>query len=124
MTLRLVASVRAVTRRAEAVAGVTNDVLARALEALGWSPERLASEVNRALGPDNRSRWISRTLPYKWRDCGVVPRAPLPAVVCGVLSEALGEPVPAERLWPDRTGAPASWAPADDGRGRGLPGAG
>jgi len=60
------------------VAGARNDVLAWALDALGWSPEKLASEVNRALGPDNRSRWISRTLPYKWRDCGVLPASRCP----------------------------------------------
>jgi hypothetical protein len=97
------------------VAGARNEVLARALDALDWSPEMLSSEVNRALGPRHRSRWISRTLPYKWRDCGVRPREPLPEVVCVVLSEALGEPVPAQRLWPDRAGVPPSWTPADDG---------
>lgn len=98
------------------MAGARNEVLAGALDALGWSAERLASEVNRALGPENRARWISRTLPYKWRDRGVLPRSPLPEVVAAVLSDALGEPLPPGRLWPQRPhGGSAAWVPADDG---------
>ena len=49
-----------------------NEELARILHQLGWSPERLARELNAALPPGLA---ISSTAPYKWRDRGMVPRA-------------------------------------------------
>jgi tetratricopeptide (TPR) repeat protein len=94
------------------VARRRNEVLAWALDVLGWPPERLALEVNRVLGV---RREIHRTLPYKWRDEDTLPREPLPAIVAAVLSEALGEPLTVQRLWGGRARPSTQWAPADDG---------
>ncbi|WP_371481580.1 hypothetical protein [Kitasatospora sp. NBC_00315] len=73
-----------------------NEELARILHQLGWSPERLSREVNLAL-PAGLA--ISSTAPYKWRDRGMVPRAPHDQTVCEVLSRTLGIAVTYEQLW-------------------------
>ncbi|WP_327069234.1 hypothetical protein OG500_26085 [Kitasatospora sp. NBC_01250] len=73
-----------------------NEELARILHQLSWSPERLAREVNLVL-PAGLS--ISLTAPYKWRDRGMVPRAPHDLTVCEVLSRAVGIAVTYEQLW-------------------------
>ncbi|MFI6443569.1 hypothetical protein [Kitasatospora sp. NPDC050543] len=73
-----------------------NDELARILHQLAWNPERLAREVNLAL-PVGLA--ISSTAPYKWRDRGMVPRAPHDQTVCEVLSRTLGIAVTYEQLW-------------------------
>lgn len=73
-----------------------NEELARILHQLGWSPERLAREVNTALPPGLA---ISSTAPYKWRDRGMVPRAPHDQAVCEVLGRAVGIAVTYEQLW-------------------------
>ncbi|MEV8095518.1 hypothetical protein [Kitasatospora sp. NPDC085879] len=73
-----------------------NEELARILHQLGWSPERLAREVNAAL-PAGLA--ISATAPYKWRDRGMVPRAPHDQTVCEVLGRAVGIAVTYEQLW-------------------------
>ncbi|GAB2746029.1 hypothetical protein [Kitasatospora kifunensis] len=73
-----------------------NEELARILHQLSWSPERLAREVNLVL-PAGLS--ISQTAPYKWRDRGMVPRAPHDLAVCEVLSRAVGIAVTYEQLW-------------------------
>ncbi|WP_329564139.1 hypothetical protein [Kitasatospora sp. NBC_01266] len=73
-----------------------NEELARILHQLSWSPERLAREVNQVL-PAGLS--ISQTAPYKWRDRGMVPRAPHDQVVCEVLSRAVGIAVTYGQLW-------------------------
>lgn len=73
--------------------------LIRLLSQLNWTPERLAKEVNAAVGP---SRAINTTTPYHWRDRGRVPRAPYDRVVCEVLSRATGTPVAYDQLWSRR----------------------
>ncbi|MCG6493574.1 hypothetical protein [Kitasatospora sp. A2-31] len=73
-----------------------NEELARILHQLGWSPERLAREVNHTLPPGLA---ISSTAPYKWRDRGMVPRSPHDQTVCEVLGRALGIAVTYEQLW-------------------------
>lgn len=70
-------------------------MLAVNLARLGWSPERLAGEVNRVCGPGT----ISRKAPYGWLK-GSCPRGGVPHVVARILTERLGEPVAAEELWP------------------------
>jgi len=84
-------------------------VLAVYLARLGWSPERLAGEVNRACG----SGTISRKAPYGWLK-GSCPRGQLPHVVAGILTERLGELVAAEELWPKAALRPS---PETDGDG-------
>ncbi|MFJ3788216.1 hypothetical protein [Kitasatospora sp. NPDC090091] len=73
-----------------------NEELARILHQLGWSPERLAREVNHTLPPGLA---ISSTAPYKWRDRGMVPRSPHDQTVCEVLGRTLGIAVTYEQLW-------------------------
>ncbi|MEV4557305.1 hypothetical protein AB0K51_09925 [Kitasatospora sp. NPDC049285] len=73
-----------------------NEELARILHQLGWSPERLAREVNAAL-PTGLA--ISSTAPYKWRDRGMVPRSPHDQTVCEVLGRSVGIAVTYEQLW-------------------------
>ncbi|KQV05473.1 MULTISPECIES: hypothetical protein [unclassified Kitasatospora] len=73
-----------------------NEELARILHQLGWSPERLARELNAALPP---ALAISSTAPYKWRDRGMVPRSPHDQTVCEVLSRTVGIAVTYEQLW-------------------------
>ncbi|MGW4378571.1 hypothetical protein [Kitasatospora sp. NPDC004531] len=73
-----------------------NDELARILHQLGWSPERLAREVNAVLPPGMA---ISSTAPYKWRDRGMVPRSPHDQTVCEVLGRSVGIAVTYEQLW-------------------------
>ncbi|MFE1321166.1 hypothetical protein [Kitasatospora phosalacinea] len=73
-----------------------NDELARILHQLGWSPERLAREVNAVL-PGGMA--ISSTAPYKWRDRGMVPRSPHDQTVCEVLGRSVGIAVTYEQLW-------------------------
>ncbi|BFV59342.1 hypothetical protein KCMC57_up44460 [Kitasatospora sp. CMC57] len=73
-----------------------NEELARILHQLGWSPERLARELNAALPPGLA---ISSTAPYKWRDRGMVPRSPHDQTVCEVLSRTVGIAVTYEQLW-------------------------
>ncbi|GAA2085480.1 hypothetical protein GCM10009759_05280 [Kitasatospora saccharophila] len=73
-----------------------NDELARILHQLGWSPERLAREVNAVL-PAGMA--ISATAPYKWRDRGMVPRSPHDQTVCEVLGRSVGIAVTYEQLW-------------------------
>ncbi|MFE0457685.1 hypothetical protein ACFW1A_00280 [Kitasatospora sp. NPDC058965] len=78
------------------LARIRNEELARILHQLAWSPERLAREVNLVLPPGLA---ISQTAPYKWRDRGMVPRAPHDQAVCEVLSRAVGIAVTYEQLW-------------------------
>ncbi|MFE6745621.1 hypothetical protein ACFVGM_07190 [Kitasatospora purpeofusca] len=73
-----------------------NEELARILHQLGWSPERLARELNLTL-PARLA--ISSTAPYKWRDRGMVPRSPHDQAVCEVFSRTLGIAVTYEQLW-------------------------
>ncbi|WP_344438017.1 hypothetical protein [Kitasatospora nipponensis] len=73
-----------------------NEELARILHQLAWSPERLAREVNLLLP---QALAISKTAPYKWRDRGMVPRAPHDQTVCEVLSRAVGIAVTYQQLW-------------------------
>ncbi len=85
------------------------------MRVVGWSPERLAPRINRALGPSRRDRWVTPSAVYKWRDHNAVPREPLPAIVAGVLAEALGEPLTVDQLWQGRAAASELWVPADFG---------
>lgn len=95
--------------------GRRNETLAWAMRVAGWSPERLAPRVNMALGPERRARWVTPSSAYKWRDRGAVPRDPLPAIIAGVLAEALGEPLSVDRLWQGRATVSDIWVPADFG---------
>ncbi|MFJ6215191.1 hypothetical protein ACIQGZ_17925 [Streptomyces sp. NPDC092296] len=74
-----------------------NHELMRLLTHLGWGPERLAAEVNAAVGGGHAA--INKTTPYHWRDRGRVPRPPYDQVVCEVLSRALGIAVTYQQLW-------------------------
>ncbi|WP_433195814.1 hypothetical protein ACQP1G_42445 [Nocardia sp. CA-107356] len=85
-----------------------NAELRRLLEEIGWSPRELARQVNRVVSADRR---VHRTTPFTWLE-GVVPRDPLPAVVAGVLTEARGEIVTVEHLWPRRAMPTQMWLPA------------
>ncbi|MDF3290508.1 hypothetical protein [Streptomyces silvisoli] len=78
-------------------------VLTTCLARLGWSPERLAREINRVCGPGT----ISVKAPYNWLK-GARPRGQLPDVVARILSKELGEPLTAEAIWAAR---PASHQP-------------
>ncbi|MEV5981906.1 hypothetical protein [Streptomyces sp. NPDC052114] len=82
-------------------------VLAACLSRLGWSPERLAREINHVCGPGT----ISEKAPYNWLR-GSCPRRQLPHVVAKILSARLSEGVSVEALWPRHfaTGARAARA--------------
>ncbi len=97
------------------MAGTPNETLAWAMGVTGFAPDRLAARVNRVLGPTRRNRWVTPSAVYKWRDHNRVPRVPLPAIVAGVLAEALGEPLTADQLWQGRAAAGDLWQPADFG---------
>jgi hypothetical protein len=86
-----------------------NAELRRILEEIGWSPYELARAVNRVVG---RDRHIHPKTPFAWRDRGTVPRDPLPAVVAGILTEARGEIVTVDQLWPGRALRTEVWLPA------------
>ena len=85
-------------------------ILAACLSRLEWSPERLASEINRVCGLGT----ISRKSPYGWLQ-GSCPRGRLPQVVAEILSTQLGIHVAVDDLWPDRTLRPLLDLPADSG---------
>lgn len=86
-----------------------NAVLVTGLGRLGWSPDRLAREINRVCGPGT----ISNKAPYHWVR-GVKPRAPLRSVVAMILSEQLGETIEVADLWPDAAaGVRMVWSSAD-----------
>ncbi|GAA5176641.1 hypothetical protein GCM10023321_85530 [Pseudonocardia eucalypti] len=89
-----------------------NTALADALASIGWSPTDLARAINKAL-PANRC--IHPTTPFTWRDKGVVPTGSLPSLVAGVLTEALGQVVTEEDLWPNRRGRKQVHRPSVDG---------
>ncbi len=76
-------------------------VLSTYLDALGWSPERLAREINRLQGPGT----ISLKAPYGWVR-GAYPRGRLPGLVAAVLSDQLGKSVEVSQVWPPRKSAP------------------
>lgn len=85
-------------------------ILKACLVRLEWSPERLASEINRVCGAGT----ISRKSPYGWIK-GSCPRGRLPQVIARILTSQLGTTVTAEDLWPDRTLRPPMDLPADSG---------
>ncbi|MFI6956463.1 hypothetical protein ACIBJI_23675 [Nocardia sp. NPDC050408] len=90
----------------------SNKELRRLLNEIGWSPYELARAVNRVVTPERR---VHAKTPFAWRDRGTVPRDPLPAVVAGVLTEARGEIVTVDQLWPGRTHKIEVWLPAVSG---------
>ncbi|MEU1527144.1 hypothetical protein ABZ413_33645 [Nocardia rhamnosiphila] len=85
-----------------------NTQLRRILEEIGWSPYELARRVNK-LVPDDRR--VNLKTPFTWRDRGTVPRDPLPSVVAGILTEARGEVVTVDQLWPGHATSRV-WLPA------------
>jgi hypothetical protein len=85
-------------------------LLAACLARLGWSPERLASEINRVCGRGT----ISSKAPYGWLK-GSCPRGRLGIVVARILSERLGERISPEQLWPGRQFNEPGMAAADHG---------
>lgn len=78
--------------------GQPNNVLAAALEELGWSPKMLARRLNREFGVGT----TAETAPYHWRDSGAVPRSPLPAMTAHLLSRELGRVISVGELWHGR----------------------
>ncbi|WP_216917635.1 hypothetical protein [Nocardia noduli] len=86
-----------------------NDELRRLLNEIGWSPYELARQVNRVVTPDRR---VHAKTPFAWRDKGTVPRDPLPAVIAGILTEARGQTVTADQLWPGTGTHGAVWLAA------------
>ncbi|MGN2636515.1 hypothetical protein ACTD5D_10040 [Nocardia takedensis] len=89
-----------------------NDELRRLLYEIGWSPYELARRVNRVVSPERR---VHAKTPFAWRDRGTVPRDPLPAVVAGILTEARGQTVTADQLWPGTGTRGAVWLAASTG---------
>ncbi len=87
-----------------------DSLLATCLSRLGWSPERLAREINRAAGPDS----ISAKAPYGWLN-GACPRGSLPHLVADILTEHLRTTITAEQLWPDQAIRRKLQSPADTG---------
>ncbi|WP_214326042.1 hypothetical protein [Nonomuraea sediminis] len=77
-----------------------NQNLQLLLDTLGWRPETLARKVNAALARVSESRRVHEKTPYRWLHHGQVPHAPVPDVVVEVLSEAIGEPVAFNHVWP------------------------
>ncbi|WP_433501732.1 hypothetical protein ACQP1K_29285 (plasmid) [Sphaerimonospora sp. CA-214678] len=92
-----------------------NQALQLLLDALGWRPETLARKVNAALALlPGETRRIHEKTPYRWLRRGQVPHAPLPDIVISVLSEALGESVAFDQVWPaHRASRSLAWVPAD-----------
>ncbi|MFJ9392463.1 carph-isopro domain-containing protein [Nocardioides sp. NPDC101246] len=80
--------------------GQPNADLAAALNELGWSPKMLARRLNREFGTGT----TAASAPYHWRDKGMVPRAPLPALTSHLLSQELGRVVSAAELWQGKAG--------------------
>lgn len=70
-------------------------ILADCLAELGWSPERLARQVNARHGRGT----VGATTPYGWLS-GRVPRGRLPQQVADLMGEHLGRPLVATDLWP------------------------
>ncbi|WP_433247764.1 hypothetical protein ACQPYK_47605 [Streptosporangium sp. CA-135522] len=68
------------------------------LDRLGWSPERLAREINHIRGNEG----VSPKAPYHWLR-GAYPRRDIPHAVAEVLSERLGEPIDVGMIWPGRS---------------------
>jgi hypothetical protein len=91
--------------------GGPNPALAEALNLAGWSPRRLAREINRMFGAGT----VSETAPYHWRDHGRVPYAPLPALAAYVLSRHIGRTITADELWRTDGPAPPAVVPASAG---------
>lgn len=85
-----------------------NTELRRILEEIGWSPYELARRINRLVPKDRR---VHAKTPFAWRDRGTIPREPLPSVVAGVLTEARGDIVTVDQLWPGRASSTV-WRPA------------
>lgn len=93
-----------------------NQALIVLLEAVGWRPEGLARRVTAELArrPGER-RFVHEKTPYGWLRRGEVPRGSIPHVVVDLLSEALGEPLDFDRVWPGAPHRPSLWLPADHG---------
>ncbi|WP_066890179.1 carph-isopro domain-containing protein [Carbonactinospora thermoautotrophica] len=89
----------------------TNEVLARYLAIVGWSPRALACRVNRLFGAGT----VSPIAPYHWRDAGSVPRPPVPKMAAIVLSRPLGKTVAVEELWGGQAQDSPLLIPADHG---------
>lgn len=72
-----------------------NAVLADLLARLGWSPFRLAKELNKS------GMRVDPSTPWQWVNRGTVPGSDaIPSVVAEVLSSALGTAVAAQDIWP------------------------
>lgn len=77
-------------------------VLGDCLKRLGWSPDKLAREINRV-----RPNSINPKAPYGWLR-GSTPRGSLPQIVASILSHHLRETITAEALWPAKATAPGA----------------
>jgi hypothetical protein len=88
-----------------------NHALAHHLKLAGWRSPQLAIAINALLG----SGYTSRSTVSEWVHAGRVPRAPLPAVIAMLLSEATGNQVTVDDLWSGTPVAPTWTFSADDG---------
>lgn len=68
---------------------------AASLRSIGWSPEKLAREINRRHGTGS----ISAKAPYHWLK-GTIPREPVRLMVAEIISDLTGRAVSTEQLWP------------------------
>lgn len=93
----------------------TGGILGDCLDELGWSPERLARQLNARHGQGT----VGATTPYAWLT-GRVPRGRLPFQVASLLTEVLDRPVLATDLWPKLPAARLTptdaQSPAGDGK--------
>jgi len=88
-----------------------NHELVALLDELGWTPARLAREINDMM----RCRQVVRQTVSDWTHLGSTPRDPLPTVVAHLLSVALNRAITVEQLWLGRAKASTLWLPADAG---------
>ena len=97
-----------------------NAALERYLARAGWTPENLGDRLNQLAATLNLKVHVNRKSPRRWvyadkgRACPRTPRDPWPSLVCHLLHQRLGEPVPLAALGWSAAG-PLVYAPADDG---------
>ncbi|GAA2679921.1 MULTISPECIES: hypothetical protein [Actinosynnema] len=91
--------------------GGRNERLAACLDELGWTPGRLARELNTLLG----ARQVARSTVVGWIGHGRLPHDPLPTVTAHLLAEATGRPLDAADLWGPRARPSPTWTRADAG---------
>ncbi len=97
-----------------------NVALERYLARAGWTPENLGDRLNQLAAGLNLKVHVNRKYPRRWvyaekgRTAPRTPRDPWPSLVCHLLHQRLGEPVPLTALGWSAAG-PLAYVPADDG---------